>query len=103
MIIDYKSRQSGKTTLVLLIMIQKPNLYLVVCNQKYCEDLKFRYPVIANRIIIFINYINGSLIGHNKTEVYIDDLDLCLQQISPVPIIGISLTIEKKRFLYKGK
>jgi hypothetical protein len=98
----YSARQCGKTTRMLLWLMEKPERMLVVINHQ--EEMRLRsfvekeYPKqnmelgLQNRILGWSDYKNRSSRWVKVKEISIDNADMILQSMVNNPIANITFT-----------
>lgn len=92
--IIYKPRRTGKTT-DLIKLSHESGGYIVCFNQIEAERV-FRIAIGMNCNIpfpiSFDEFITKQYHGSGIKEFYIDNIDMCIQEVSPVPVQTITIS-----------
>lgn len=90
-----KDRQRGKTT-ELIELAARDWLYIVVPNHalvSYTQDLARKMGLDIPQPITWEEFVRDRYYRHGIKGFVIDNLDLCIQQMTRVPIKAVSLTV----------
>lgn len=89
--IIWRANRMGKTTEVVKIAL-KNDAYFVAATAHDVKRLTEQYPGL--KAITWFEFLRDGKAGLNIRKAVIDDLDRCIQMLTPVNIIAASMTIE---------